>query len=111
MKKLIIISFSLLIIFVLILFFLKRKEISRKIAAEDLTIYLYFDSYSRQFGYPDNKVSFQKFINYYEQVNKKKSKVWSYEYELISSEDSVKINLKSFYFYNNPSILKFAKLK
>ena len=102
-----IISFTLLII---LLFSFKRNEILNIIESEQMTIYLYFDSYTKQNGYPSSKNEFKDFIRYYENVNSEKSKVWGYEYEFTNKRDSVIVDLNSIYCFTNPNILKIKKI-
>ncbi|EAZ96504.1 hypothetical protein FBBAL38_03755 [Flavobacteria bacterium BAL38] len=107
MKKLVyIISLSIMVILILTH---KRNQIYNIIESEQMTIYLYFDSYTKQFGYPSNKIQFEDFIKYYENVNNDKSKVWDYEFEFTNKNDSIIVDLNSIYFFTKPNILKVKK--
>lgn len=108
MKKIVyIISLSIMVILILSL---KRNQIYNIIESEQMTIYLYFDSYTKQFGYPSSKIQFEDFIKYYENVNNEKSKVWDYEFEFTNKNDSINVDLNSVYFFTKPNILKVKKI-
>lgn len=95
---------------IIILFiFYKRNQVYNTIESEQMTIYLYFDSFTKQYGYPKNKNEFKNFIKYYENVNNNKSKVWSYDFDFTNKNDLIIIDLNSIYFLTKINILKVEK--
>lgn len=106
-KKIIILFFSCIILFV----YYKREQLNKSIKSKEMSLYLDFDSYTRQFGYPTNTEEFDKFIDYCENVVGYENKIWENEYYLKNNNDSVNVYIKSIYFLKDMNVLSVKKLE
>lgn len=97
--------FSTALICALVFVFFKRNDLKKTIESEEMSTYLFFDSYVKQFGYPKDKKQFEGFIGYCKNVVGHDSKIWDNEYYLVNENDSVKVFVKSNYFINDLNIL------
>ncbi len=101
----------LLIVFIVIFIYFKREQLKTSIQSKEMSLYLDFDSYVRQFGYPANKEEFDKFVDYCENVIGYENEIWENEYYLKSTNDSVNVYLKSMYFLKDINVLGVKKRK
>ena len=108
MRKVILIIFFFISLFAFVIY--NRNKVNDIIKSEEMTIYLYFDSYTRQFGYPKDKEEFKYFVEYYENVNGKESQLWEHDYNVLVKNDSVYVSIKSFYFFNEINVMKIKKV-
>lgn len=104
-KKIILLLLVCLTIFV----FYKRHQLNKLIKSKEMSLYLDFDSFTRQFGYPEDKQEFYKFIDYCENVVGYKNEIWENDYYLKNSDDSVKVFIKSKYYLKDINILSVKK--